>query len=217
VATNAYMSGRYKWYRPQGMLWSDTVGTLSNGAFIPSGFETYSDLSELSASQLEQYDTNQFLVLSDHNRSPISAAPTRIEQRTRMANGTMRSYHIADKLTISTSWAMLPSRSYSTRPDFDQTNGLSQYSGVLNEEYTADGGAGGAEMLRWYEEHTGPFWVFLSYDKFTNFGDDAAAYQNLNKYSQMLQMYISDFSYSVVKRGQRNYDMWDISVTLEEV
>ena len=32
-----------------------------------------------------------------------------------------------------------------------------------------------------------------------------------------LQVYIADFNYSVVKRGGSNHDLWNISVTLEEV
>jgi hypothetical protein len=207
------------------MLWSDTVGTLSNGFFIPSGYESTSDLSNLNDTELANYENNQFVILSDHNREPISITTERIERKTRMANGTMRSYHISDKLKISVSWKMLPSRSHAGRPDFDQVTGIGQYNQAApdgkslfpEDKYTVDGGAGGAELLQWYENHTGPFWVFLSYDKYTNFGNDDAAYDNLNKYNEMLNMYIADFNYSIVKRGQRNFDMWDISVTLEEV
>ena len=55
---------------------------------------------------------DQFLILSDHNRGELQFSPIRIEQRQRTVNGRMRSYHIAAKLTISTSWDMLPSRSF---------------------------------------------------------------------------------------------------------
>lgn len=193
---------------------SPTAGTISNIVF------------SLSDSQLE--DT--FLILSDHNRGEINVSTNRIEQRVRMANGLLRSNHIADKLVLSTSWNMLPSRAYPVRANFNQTTGLSPNYGLYNEEYTVDGGAGGAEMLKWYEEHKGPFWVFLAYDKYTNFGSDDAAHLHLAEYSQIVQMYITDFQYSVVKRGQPpvvssspsgpvrsgGYDMWNISVTLEE-
>jgi hypothetical protein len=57
----------------------------------------------------------------------------------------------------------------------------------------------------------------LSYDKYANFGSDEDARQKLSKYSQAIQMYISNFNYSIVKRGGNNFDMWDVSVTLEEV
>jgi len=210
MTSDTYMAGRQRYGRPQAMLWSDTPGEVVNNQYVPVGFEVGADTTQTSAN-------GQFLVLSDHNRSPMNMVNNRIEQRTRMANGMMRSYHIADKLNISVSWNMLPSRSYSTRPDFNISTGLSADANVLNTEFTADGGAGGVDMLNWYENHTGPFWVFLSYDKHTNFGDDDAAYGNLAQYSQVVQMYLSAFDYSVITRGQSNFDMWNISLTLEEV
>jgi len=161
---------------------------------------------------------NSFVILSDHNRNEISISNQRIEQKQRMINGSMRSYHIADKINISTSWNLLPSRSYYTSPEFNQTTGKSILEGLpYPYDYTADGGAGGTEMLEWYESHTGPFWVFLSYDKYTNFGTDYLSYLHLPEYSQIVQMYISSFDYSIVKRGRNNYDMWNVSVSLEEV
>jgi hypothetical protein len=57
----------------------------------------------------------------------------------------------------------------------------------------------------------------LSYDKYNNFGEGNQARNKLAQYSDSRQMYISEFNYSVVKRGGNNFDMWDVSVTLEEV
>jgi hypothetical protein len=156
-----------------------------------------------------------FLILSDHNRAEINISPQRIEQRQRMINGSMRSYHIADKINISTSWNLLPSRSFELDPEFNQTTGKSIYDSLPTDQYTADNGAGGVEMLEWYENHKGPFWVYLSYDKYTNFSSNKRL--QLGTYSQIVQMYISSFDYSIVKRGRANYDMWNISVSLEEV
>jgi hypothetical protein len=130
----------------------------------------------------------------------------------------MRSYHIADKMTITTSWDNLPSRAYPDVADFGITTGLSPYKGQSpSQEFTVDGGAGGAELLDWYENHKGSFWVFLSYDKYKNFPEGETQFDNLNKYSQIMEVYISDFSYSVQKRGGTNMDLWNVSVTLEEV
>lgn len=216
MATSSYIAGRKRYARPQGMLWSDTPGTLSNGIYVPSGYEKGSDLTGITTD-------DYFIVLSDHNRSPINIGTQRIEQRRRMINGTMRSYHIADKLNISTDWTNIPSRSYKLKPTFNQTTGKSIYdhgygSFIGSEsEYTADGGAGGVEMLDWYENHKGPFWVFLAYDKYNNFGDDDNARLHLAEYSQIVQMYISNFNYTVVKRGGSNMDLWNINVSLEEV
>ncbi len=213
MATEAYMIGRKKYKRPQAMMWSDNSGTLINGLFVPNGFEVGSD----PGSETDESLFDQFLIVSDDNRSSLEFKPTRIETRKRMVNGRMRSYHVADKLTISTSWDMLPSRSYHLRPDFRQQDGKSEYYNNRSLEYTTDGGAGGVDILDWYENHKGPFWVYLAYDKHSVFGDNNDAYSKLAQYNQIVEMYISDFSYSVVKRGGSNYDFWNISVTLEEV
>jgi hypothetical protein len=243
---SAYMLGRKKWSRPQAMVWCDMYTVDENGKLLPTGNEVGSNVLNSPTANLDEL----FIVISDHNRSAINIVNQRIEQRQRMANGTMRSFFIADKLTIDTSWTMLPSRGFRDYPNFNNvdTNNdpdidnsgkpqlLAQpYSGgpevpalpsgsklYPQEQYTADGGAGGGEMLEWYENHKGPFWVLLSYDKYSNFGkdingSDSAARQKLSEYSDIKQMYISNFNYSVVKRGGNNFDMWDISVTLEEV
>jgi hypothetical protein len=234
MANNAYMAGRKKYGRPQAMLLADNPGTIVDGSYVPLGNEIGSD----------GYFTNQngrFIILSDDNRQPIEFKQERIEKRERMINGRMRSYHIADKLTISTSWQMLPSRSHFLSPDFQ---GISEYSSAVGKSiydvkyldpgqippvknnsynkqgiYTTDGGAGGAEILDWYETNPGSFWVYLSYDKYTNFAqqNDETPYDNLAKYSQIVEVYFSDFSYTVEKRGGSNYDFWNINLTLEEV
>jgi hypothetical protein len=243
------MNGRKKWSRPQAMVWCDLPPRLENGLYIPAGHELGSDILP--------EENKSFLILSDHNRAEISMANERIEQRQRMANGTMRSFFIADKLSIDTSWSMLPSRSFKTYPNFRnidsnstsidnsgepvlitnknvdhdnnsntplQSRKIPAYGSAYeaDQQYTVDGGAGGGEMLEWYENHTGPFWVLLSYDKYANFDNGTisgnnAARQRLAQYSEAKQMYISNFNYSVAKRGGSNFDMWNVSVTLEEV
>jgi hypothetical protein len=237
MSVNAgYISGRKQFARPQALIWADAAPTIaSNGKLVPVGYEKGINTEGISGIS----SADRFIILSDHNRESLSVSTERIEQRQRMANGTMRSYHIADKLNISISWSMLPSRSSAVPLTFDE-NGkpsdlitetdhdenpatpektVTPYGSAYykDQQYTADGGAGGGEMLDWYETHTGPFWVLLSYDKYNEFGSDADAREHLNEYSQALQMYISDFNYSIVKRGATNFDMWDISVTLEEV
>lgn len=226
--TSAYMSGRKPWQRPQAMVWCSATPTVTDtGRLIPVGYEIGSDVDGIPEADLANY----FIIVTDHNRDSIDISTDRIEQRQRMANGTMRSYHIADKLKITTSWSMLPSRGFASVPGFDQEFGNpgiatpkdaaepfpNTYYAHKSQQYTADGGAGGGEMLNWYENHTGPFWVLLSYDKYLNFGTDDNARNHLSEYSQAIQMYISDFKYTVVKRGGTNFDMWDVSVTLEEV
>ena len=211
MASADYITGRRKYARPQAMLWADNSGTLDNGLYVPNGYEIGGDTGTESNTDL----FNQFLILSDDNRAPISMTPTRIEKRERMINGRMRSYHIADKLNISTSWTLLPSRSYYTVPDFSPEDGKSSLSSAM--QYTTDGGAGGVELLDWYENHQGSFWVYLAYDKYSNFGKDDNAYAHLPQYNQLVEVFFSDFSYTIEKRGGSNFDLWNISVTLEEV
>jgi hypothetical protein len=213
MASEAYMLGRKKYQRPQAMMWSENSGTLVDGLYVPNGLEINSD----PGSETSEDVLDQFLILSDDNRSALDFQIERIENRKRMVNGRMRSYHIADKLKLSTSWDMLPSRSYALRPDYSQETGKSPSANSRTLEYTTDGGAGGVDILKWYENHKGPFWVYLAYDKFSVFGEDDAAYTHLPQYNQLIEMFISDFSYSVVKRGGNNYDFWNISVALEEV
>jgi hypothetical protein len=346
MTTSTYIQGRKAAGRgrPQGILLSNNPGTLTeDGFYVPTGYEIGAQVPEGASSA----DIDQFLILSDDNRAPLDFSIERLEKRERTINGRMRSYHIADKLSIDVSWSMLPSRSFSANPNFatsglptiENTKGsragyqkapvtiqltktndtiitipavtINQLSGnkiipstvqaiysedetivipeitvvgssgllitipsrtfiqpgvvigaeriegvdidgptvqyvipqhqfiqpgkvvgaqrvygtdpdgvavtQLSQQYTTDGGAGGAAILDWYENHSGSFWAFLSYDKYTNFGSDDAAYQNLNKYSQVVEVFFSDFSYSVQKRGGSNYDFWDISFTLEEV
>jgi hypothetical protein len=251
---------------------------------------------------VDQSLVDQFIILSDHNRSALDFSNERIEQRERMINGRMRSYYIDDKLSISTSWDNLPSRAFKKKPNWEsdfrqayvldasgdaeenemiyelafvtenpfvigdvvdisgiistgynrknatitdirvdgavhqiviagsynasyESGGLITIAGVGSSEnsndfelqYTVDGGAGGLDLLQWYENHPGSFWVFLAYDKFTNYGrDDVADYKHLDQYNEVIEMYISDFSYTVEKRGGI-YDLWSVSVSLEEV
>jgi hypothetical protein len=219
MATSSYMTGRRSYARPQAALWSNNPGTLVGGLYIPTGLEVGQDPGlETNSSVLDQ-----FLILSDHNRGEIKVTPNRIEKRERMINGHMRSYHIADKLNFDISWNMLPSRSFRTRPDFNPTTGKSTSTGVsgrptgADEQYTVDGGAGAGELLEWYENHKGSFWMFLAYDKYNNFGNDDAAYGHLAQYNQIVEVYISKFDYSVVSRGASNHDLWNVSVSLEEV
>jgi len=53
-------------------------------------------------------------LITDHNRSELSITTDRIETRNRMANGTLRVNHIANKMRIATSWDMVPSSDIKT-------------------------------------------------------------------------------------------------------
>jgi hypothetical protein len=195
--SSMYMSGRQKYGRPQGMLFANNPGLIDevSGKVRPVG-EEFED----------------FIILSDDNRQPISFDVERIENRKRMINGRQRSYHVADKLTISTSWQMLCSRSFNSDPDFSVTGGPAI---AKKDIFTSDSGAGGVELLKWYNENPGSFWVYLAYDNYDNFSDDK--YNKLNEYNDVIEVFFSDFSYSVEKRGSSNHDYWNVDISLEEV
>ncbi len=207
MATSDYMTGRKRYARPQGILWSENPGTIIDGLYVPVGYEIDAD----TGSETDTSLFNQFLILSDHNRSEMQFKPERIETRQRMINGRMRSYHVSDKQTMSVSWNLLPSRSYSNTAVFN-ANGIASTSELT--EYTADNGAGGVDLLDWYENHKGSFWMFLAYDKYNNFEEEK--YDQLDQYNDVIEVFISSFDYTVVKRGRDNHDLWNVSVTLEE-
>lgn len=206
------MSGRKIFARPQAMLWSDNSGRYINNMWVPDGVEK-----------------QDFIILSDHNRGEISVSKQRIESRQRMINGTMRSYFSADKINITVSWEMLPSRSWNNEIVFDASTGMPTWidtedveKPVLPVAYkdlnTVDGGAGGVDLLNWYENHSGPFYVYLAYDKFNNFNGypDANSHSHLGIYNDIRLMYFASFDYNIVKRGGTNFDFWNVSVSLEE-
>lgn len=214
MATSSYMTGRKGYLagatRPQAIIFSDNPGTLQSGMYIPNGIEW-----------------EDFIILTDGNRGEISLSQQRIESRQRMINGNMRSYWTADKLNLSTAWSRIPSRAYSESVNFDQSTGQITTDPNNYSMYTVDGGAGGVDILNWYENHPGPFYVFLAYDKFRINGIEN--FNRLSGYNQVLKMYFSAFDYNVEKRGGTNqgnmwnnnktvgFDFWNINLSLEEV
>ena len=192
-APEQYYNTRKKWDRPQAMVWAkgDGLQTPDHAIKYPAGKEG-----------------EDFIVVSDHNRAPISISKQRMENRLRMINGNMRSYHTADKITISTSWNLLPSRAFADQKVFE--NG--EYITKDDCYYTADHGAGGVDLLQWYDNTPGAFWVYLSYDNYSSYGNDF--FNHIKDYGERYMMFFSEFSYSIEKRGL--YDMWNVSVGLEE-
>lgn len=210
-----YMAQRKRYARPQAILFSDNAGAVSEGMFVPEGTEM-----SWSIGVDFEYD---FMVLTDNNRKEIGVGNERIEQRKRMINGRTRSIHVADKMKLDLSWDMIPSRAFANAAaaqafyQEDADRGEEDYSSVAAaDRYTTDGGAGGADMLRWYRDHPGTFWVFLAYDNFHNFSTAPdGAWDKLARYNERVEMYFSDFKWDIIKRGQR-FDFWNVSMSLEE-
>jgi len=202
LANASYIRGRWNLQglrkRPQAILWSDNFGTIDDGILIPDGSEN-----------------EDFILLSDHNRNELQFSKQRIENRKRMINGTMRSYHVADKLQISWSWDMLPSRPFNKDALFDPDTGKPTAPDL--KDYTVDGGAGGVDILNWYENHPGSFYMLLAYDKYNEFENEPDPYGYLSQYNQLLEVYFTEFNYDIVKRGGSTHDFWNITVQVEEV
>ena len=211
MATANYLTNRKRYGRPQAVLWSNNAGTLDNGLYVPTGYEINAVVPEGTDSSL----IDQFLILSDHNRKEISFNTQRIEQRQRTINGRMRSYHIADKLTLNFSYTNLPSRSAALPNNFGFDGKNREELIGRNLQHTTDGGAGGIELLDWYEKHQGSFWCYLAYDKYSVFGKDDSAYAHLPQYNQLIEVFFKDFNYTVTKRGEI-FDLWNVTIGLEE-
>lgn len=141
--------------------------------------------------------------LSDHNRSPLNEDVERLENKKRMADGTLRRYSVGKKRTWSCSWDQLPSRR-------DNTGGLR----------TADNGIYGEVMESLHNSTDGAFRMILRRGN----ARDVATFPNPTAsqlpYSDgtfyIVNVMITDFSKEVVKRGPKT-DLWNLSVTLEEV
>ena len=199
-----YYDNRKKWNRPQAMVWANNPGEV-----VKSGAET-------GVTYPLGSEGTDFIVISDHGRSPINFDLIRLENRVRMVNGNMRSYHTADKVSLSANWTLLPSRAFAGQVSYDMAGDHHPSGGC---EYTADGGVGGVDMLSWWRNTTGPFWVFLSYDNYENYVDESGTpganqFGMIRDYGERHLMYFTSFNYTVEKRGL--YDFWNISVNLEE-
>lgn len=208
MVNSTYMLNRRRYLRPQAMLFANNPGYLDNDFIVPDGTEL-----------------EDFIILSDDNRGAIGMNYDRIESRVRTVNGRMRSYHVADKLKIDVSWSLLPSRAFATDVTFTDQGFVEIEENVIipdqgsptqpDQLFTTDRGAGGVDLLNWYENNPGSFWVFLAYDKYTNF--DTFSRIRLGEYNDVVEVFFSDFQYSIEKRGGTNFDFWNISLSLEEV
>jgi len=78
--------------------------------------------------------------ITDHNRSPISIDTERIENKKRMADGTLRRYVVAKKRSWSCSWDRVPSRN-------DVSGGMT----------TADGGLAAQDIEKFHNVNDGAF------------------------------------------------------------
>lgn len=66
---------------------------MSSNVYLPLGSLLYVDTSSTS--------TPTWAALSEHNRQPVSISQNRIQSVTRMSNGTLRKFFIADKKSLA--------------------------------------------------------------------------------------------------------------------
>jgi hypothetical protein len=173
------------------------ITNVTSNTFSINSEATGGTTSTAKAQNLSKWDLgSNYLYISDNNRAELAVSFERIEYKQRMINGTMRSYHVADKKNFSTSWEKLPSRKTQvTEYDADSRNKF----------------AGGQELLRWYEQHTGDFWMLLVYDF-----DASMPSEGVKNNIEVVNVFFGDFSYNVVDRGQ-DTDLWNINLSLVEV
>lgn len=144
---------------------------------------------------------NTYEKLSDHNRSSLQEDIERIENKKRMADGTLRRYSVVKKRTFSCSWDLLPSS-----------------NSIVGSLKTVDGGLAGEDLERIHDTINTPMRMILRRGSAKGLTapvvtDAQLPYSDSNFY--ICNVMISDFSKEVVKRGK--VDLWNVSLTLEEV
>jgi hypothetical protein len=125
--------------------------------------------------------------ISDHGRDPLQITVERIENVTRMADGTMRRFVVAKKRTFECSWNGLPSLSGSHLANGKEATWLENFHDTVN----------GAFLVR----------LRAGSDRDTTFTGTQGTIYN---------MMITDFSKTIGKRSFA-YDFWDVDITLVEV
>lgn len=125
--------------------------------------------------------------ISDHGRDALQISVNRIENSQRMANGTMRRYTVAKKHSFQVSWSNIPSAAV---------------------ELLANGESG-TWMEDFHDSHNGSFKMRLRAGS-----DQDLTLTGLN--GTVLDVMITEFSKEVVKRTP-TFDLWNLSMTLEEV
>jgi hypothetical protein len=160
---------------------------MASIVYLPVGSLLYVDTSTT--------DTPTWVKLSEHNRQPLSIGQNRIQKVTRMSNGTLRKFFIADKREFSTSWNMLPSFS----------------------NMTVDAGYGAVDLKSYFESAKGQgvFKIKIVYGKnqTTPFADR----------EEMFTVSFTSCSFEVIKRNVKNLsadpaqEFWNVSIAMEQV
>lgn len=132
---------------------------------------------------------------TEHNRSTLNFGYEQIESIKRTANGTMRKFIVAQKRSFDVSWSMLPS----------------------DTALVVDGKGGAGAIKNFYESNVGKS---LTID-IIHHEDSVAALSSVAvgqtpATKETLTVFISSFSYEVVKR-MPYYDYVNVSIGFVEV
>ena len=164
------------------------------GATVVAPGNTYtSPVANLNGLSFSSSNSLRFRRLTEHNRQPLSLNTERIESVQRMANGTLRKYFIADKLTLSVSWEMIPS--------------------FRNE--TVDGAWGAEDIKNFYESTAGrgTFRVKINPTVFSPSLVEESDGALADDYTYTMAFTSCDFT--VLKRGLQTF--WSVNISLEQV
>lgn len=160
---------------------------MSSLVSLPVGSLLYIDTSAT--------DTPTWVKLSEHNRQPMTIGQNRIQKVTRMSNGTLRKFFIADKREFSTSWNMLPSFS----------------------NMTIDAGYGAVDLKSYFEgtKGQGVFKLKIVYGK-----NQTTPFANRE---DMFLVSFTSCSFEVIKRNVKDsssdpaQEFWNVSISMEQV
>jgi len=129
--------------------------------------------------------------LTDHNRDPISVSQELIESQSRMANGKMRKYVVAQKNTISVSWNYVPSKT-------SETVDLNHSSAWLESFYRSNVGS--------------PVWLKVVASELNSSGNFVTAQTGFEVYN----VFMSNFSKSIINRTKVS-DYVSMSIDFTEI
>lgn len=160
-------------------------------------------------------DNSTWYKLTDHNREPIQISPEIIESQSRMANGKMRKYVIAQKNNISVSWKYVPSFHFKRNP----SNGL--FLTGTDNQLTADGNLSAAWLESFYKNNAGlPVYLKIVSSEYTTdpaFGSlPSGTVATAQTGSKVYNVFITDFSKTIINRTQIS-DYVDMNIEFTEI
>jgi hypothetical protein len=125
--------------------------------------------------------------ITEHSRAPLEVSFEQVGTGKRTVSGTLRRHEIAKKMKLSTSWSMVPSQTI----------------------YTVDGFSGGIYLYNLFHD-LNSFNVKIWTDQQADKTQTTPTYDFLGRFD--------DFNYSIEKRnaGGVYYDLWNVSVSIEE-